>query len=240
VKSSSKYVLNYQSILIRIRIMAEDSDCQSVHVYPGPVPEIPLISQLQECTSSLSTTAAKVEKILMDMVDRKVNKSKRAESEEGFDEFGETRELLDALRQSRDIWLKTMINIKANTSVFDNFTTGKAVQKLYSATRQPINGRNRAYGPMAFQAGGFVSDATAQKISGDMAHINGYWSNNGESAPLPSTTPSLAERTMERTDNSESKGKLDSGLGQTPEPVDDTAASTAGAKEGRTRSSRKK
>jgi hypothetical protein len=115
-------------------------------MYPRPIPEIPLFSQLQMCNHSLST-ATKVEEFL--------NKSERAGSEEDSDEFRKKQELLGALRQSRDICFET---IKANKMAI-------------------------------------------QKLSSDMADISGNWSNNGENASLPSTTPYQAERIIERKDN---------------------------------------
>ena len=221
--------------------MAENSNSQSVHTYPGPVPEIPLTSQLEECTNSLTTTVDKMEEFIMDMMDRMGEKSKKAKSEEDLEVRRKTRDLLDTVRQTRNICVKTVMNMRGNTSVIDNFaTTGKSAQNMYSTTNQPFNGRNRGHGQINLQSGVIADSPSVQKISGDMTIISGHWSTNGESASLASTMAPLAEVTMDCTVISEFKENLDPEFNQNPEPVDDTAASSAGANEGRTRSSKKK
>jgi hypothetical protein len=213
-------------------------------MYPGPVPEIPLTRQLEECANSLSATVDKMEEYIMDMMylmERMAEKSKNAKSEEYLDARGKTRDMVDTVRQTRGICVKTVMNMKGSTSVIDNFANaGKSAQNLSSTTNQPFNGRNRGPGQINLQFGVVGDSPAVQKLSGDMATISGHWRTNGDSTSLPGTIPPLAEVTMDCTVISEFKENLDPEFNQNPGPVDDTAASSAGANESRTRSSKKK
>ncbi|KNG91334.1 hypothetical protein ANOM_000455 [Aspergillus nomiae NRRL 13137] len=76
----------------------------------------------------------------------------------------------------------------ANGSTISNYSTGDAVQLMFSTNQRAFNGSNRGLGWRTRQAGGHFSDATGQQISKDFASISTKLICNEESGPSHSSS----------------------------------------------------
>lgn len=163
---------------------------------PGPmeadtVSERLTVSGLQECKASLALTAAKLEKHMIDVMDRMVAKSKaRTSSDEESADLARLREEWETARQCMTICSKADTHLKENISVIDNYATGDAIQFMVSTDGNIINGRNRGLGWRSRQVGGHLSDVSLQKLSGDFTNTSLHNIKSDDSASR-SNTPSV-------------------------------------------------
>jgi hypothetical protein len=132
---------------------------------------------VQECKEKLTATAARLEKNMQDLIDRLVQKSKTAMSdEEQAAELATLQADWESARECISICSKADMNLNENISVIDNFATGDdAVQFLVSTNNKTIHAKNRGYGLRPRQLGGHLSDESLQQISRDMTlSVSGY------------------------------------------------------------------
>jgi hypothetical protein len=138
---------------------------------PDDLPEKLTSKGLQDCKTSLSITAAKLEMFMKDRIDRMVAKSRSAmTSEEEIEDLVRLREEWETTLKSRDICAIADMHLQQSVSTIDNYATGDAIQFLVSTDGNVFHGKNRGYGVRTRQVGGHLSDASVQRLSRDMAY----------------------------------------------------------------------
>jgi hypothetical protein len=151
---------------------------------------------VEECKKKLTATAARLEKNMQDLIDRLVQKSKTAMSdEEQAAELATLQADWESARECINICSKADMNLNENVSVIDNFATGDdAIQFLVSTNHKTIHAKNRGYGMRPRQLGGHLSDESLQQVSRDMTlSIEGHATQDRRpprerSARVPSDT----------------------------------------------------
>jgi len=140
---------------------------------------------LYECKETLSSTAAKLERHMEDLINRL--KSKMG-SEEGVAELAILQEEWGTARQCIDICSTAGNNI----SVIDNYSTGDdTIQFLVSTKGKTIHGKNRGFGIRTKQVGGHLSDESLQQISRDFSRSS-LQDTGDQGLPLRGNTPSAS------------------------------------------------
>ena len=138
---------------------------------------------VQECKEKLTTTAARLETNMQNLIDRLVQKSKTAMLDE--DQAAELATLQADWKSAREcinICSKADMNLNENISVIDNFATGDdAVQFLVSTNNKTIHAKNRGYGMRPRQLGGHLSDESLQQVSRDMTLSLGRYAKDDRS-----------------------------------------------------------
>ena len=132
---------------------------------------------VQECKEKLTTTAARLETNMQNLIDRLVQKSKTAMlDEEQAAELATLQADWKSARECINICSQADLNLNENISVIDNFATGDdAVQFLVSTNNKTIHAKNRGYGMRPRQLGGHLSDESLQQVSRDMTlSLSGY------------------------------------------------------------------
>jgi len=135
-------------------------------VDPGAVTN----QSVRECKEKLTATAATLEKNMQHLIDRLVQKSKTAMSdEEQAAELATLQADWESARECINICSRADMNLNENVSVIDNFATGDdAIQFLVSTNNKTIHAKNRGYGMRPRQLGGHLSDESLQQVSRDM------------------------------------------------------------------------
>jgi hypothetical protein len=145
---------------------------------------------LQECKSSLALTAAKLEKHMQDVMNRLISQSKSTTtSERDQQDLTRLQDEWNTARQCLDICSRADNHLRDNVSVIENYGTGDALQFMVSTNGQILHGKNRAHGWRSRQVGGYVSDASVQQLSRDIANINMSQLRGGETPPTEHSTP---------------------------------------------------
>lgn len=154
---------------------------------------------LQECKTSLASTAAKLEKHMQDIMDRLISKSKTAlAAEEDTQDLTRLRDEWETARQCWNICSTADHRLNENVSVIENYGTGDALQFMVSTDGKILHGKNRAAGWRSRQVGGHMSNETAQQISRDIVSINmAHVRANGPGREVE-TPPSREEERRER------------------------------------------
>ncbi|KAJ5166577.1 uncharacterized protein N7482_005358 [Penicillium canariense] len=158
----------------------------SAHVSPERVTN----DGLQECKNSLSLTAAKLEKHMQDVMNRILLETKTTiTSEKDAQDLARLQDEWNTARQCLDICSKADDNLKENVSVIENYGTGDALQFMVSTNGKILHGKNRAYGWRTRQVGGYVSDASVQQLSRDIATINMNYLKKAEPSSTDGSIP---------------------------------------------------
>ena len=173
----------------QIELAPERSSSPPRPVEPDTISERLTVNGLQECKNSLALTAAKLERHMIDVMDRLVAKSKAiTSSDEEFADLARLREEWETARQCMDICSKADTHLKENVSVIDNYATGDAVQFMVSTDGNIINGKNRGLGWRSRQVGGHLSDVSVQKLSGDFTYKSSHNIRSDGSPPRSNTS----------------------------------------------------
>jgi hypothetical protein len=171
--------------------LAPERSGSTLPMEPDTVSEKLTVKGLQECKTSLALTAAKLERHMLDIMDRLVAKSKAATSDDEFADLARLREEWETARQCMNICSKADTHLKENISVIDNYATGDAIQFMVSTDGNIINGRNRGLGWRSRQVGGHLSDVSLQKLSGDFTNtsLHNFRSDDSSSRGNTSAAP---------------------------------------------------
>jgi len=140
---------------------------------------------VQECKEKLTTTAARLDTNMQNLIDRLVQKSKTAMLDgEQAAELAALQADWKSARECINICSQADMNLNENISVIDNFATGDdAVQFLVSTNNKTIHAKNRGYGMRPRQLGGHLSDESLQQVSRDMTlTLGGYAKDDGSSS----------------------------------------------------------
>lgn len=157
----------------QIQLSARDGTKTSRNMSPSSVPDRLFDEGLEECKASLATTAQKLETHMKDLIDRLLAKAKSATpSDDDLVDLARLRDEWDTARQCVDICSRANTHLKESVSTIDNYGTGDAVQFMVSTNGKTIHGRNRGVGWRTRQLGGYVTDASLQKVSGDFASMS--------------------------------------------------------------------
>lgn len=147
---------------------------------------------LQECKNSLALTARKLEKHMQDVMNRLLSQSKTTvSSEKDEQDLARLQDEWNTARQCLDICSRADNHLKENVSVIENYGTGDALQFMVSTNGKILHGKNRALGWRTRQVGGYVSNASIQQLSRDIAAINMSHLRGGEP---PSTDHSTVDQ----------------------------------------------
>lgn len=147
---------------------------------------------LQECQDYLRTTALRLEKNMLDTVDRCMTKSKTAMiTEEEVADFARLREEWVTVRHCIDFCSKADNTLKENISIIENYAVGDdAIQFMVSTDGKVIHGKNQGLGSRPKQVGGHFNDLSLQQLSKDITHL--YLQPIGDSSPSSQdNTPSV-------------------------------------------------
>jgi hypothetical protein len=167
---------------------------------------------LQECKNSLTTTVARLEGHMRDLMDRLVTKSKTVmRSEEDVANLATLWDEWTTARQCIDICSKADNHLKENISIIDNYATGDAVQFMVSTDGRVIHGKNRGLGWRTRQVGGHLSDVSVQQLSRDMTSIS-IRNTGNQSAPLQSDTLPVPNDGVEDGPNSDFRTRYGQGF----------------------------
>lgn len=182
-----------------LRICAQLSDhINQIQTTSGnTLPEVLISEGLQDCKKSLALTAAKLERLMKDRINRLVAQSKTTmSSEEDRTELTRLQDEWETARECIDICSKADMNLRENVSTIENYGLGDAVQFMVSTDGKTLHGKNRGLGWRTRQVGGHLSDATVQKLSGDMFLSNGL-QNERDALSLPRNDASASDNGFE-------------------------------------------
>jgi hypothetical protein len=215
----------------QIQLTSRRSDSSPGEMDPDAVPERLTLEGLQECKDSISRTVTKLEGYMKELVDRLVAKSKTAtSSEEDLADLARLQEEWETARQSRDIFSKAEMHLKADISIIDNYATGDAVQFMVSTNGKTIHGKNRGLGWRTRQVGGHLSDASLQQLSRDMSSNSFQNTTETEDRSSRSNTVSVPDDGVENKPG-EFRDRYGRGFKLTSKTTADTPmASTSQAK----------
>ena len=157
----------------QIQLTPERGDSSPGPTNPDTLPERLTNEGLQECKNSLRLTAAKLERLMADRIDRMVTKSTTVmSSDEDVADLVRLREEWETARQCMDICSKADTHLKQNITDIENYATGDAVQFMVSTNGMILHGKNKGLGWKTRQVGGHLSDASVQQLSRDMSSIS--------------------------------------------------------------------
>ena len=209
----------------QIRITPQHGGAAAGTTGPNAVPEKVTNMGLQECKRSLFVTSAKLERHMLDLMDRLVTKSRTAmTSEEDVTDLARLREEWETARQCMDICSKADSHLKESISTIDNYATGDAVQFMVSTDGQVIHGTNRGLGWRTRQVGGHLSDITVQQLSRDM-RSNYIQHTENESPPMRDDTPSVSNEKVGNKPSPDYQKRYGEGFTLSPRSVPDVPAS---------------
>ncbi|RDW63574.1 hypothetical protein BP6252_11119 [Coleophoma cylindrospora] len=178
----------------KIQLPSNGGGGSSTPIDPDALPQKFTMEGLQECKSSLTLTATKLEGYMKDLMDRVVTKSGTGmTSDEELADLVRLREEWETTRKCRDICAEAESHLKENISIIDNYAVGDAVQFMVSTDGQIINGRNRGLGWRTRQIGGHIDGTTLQKISQDMLGMRFFQHNGNEDISSHGNSPSIPD-----------------------------------------------
>jgi hypothetical protein len=136
------------------------------------VPEIIANEGLHECTESISRMASRLASHEKNLFNRLVKAMTGSGASAGDEvEIARLRSEWESTHTQMEIMTKAGRKLEETVSVFENRATGNAIQVMFSTDGIPIRGTNEGTGDWTRQAGGHMSNETAQQVMRDMLQM---------------------------------------------------------------------
>lgn len=184
---------------------------------------------IEECRVSMAQTAARLENDMQDILDRMISSSS-ATAQEDTRYIAGLREDWMATRKCRDICLQADQQLKENIKVIDNPAENNGTMQFQvSNSQSTIFGKNRGYGDQSMTLGGYISDESIRKLSGEYLQMSVQKPTDGVSSTHLDTSSILDEARTVKVD-SEAYNQLRTGSSNSvfpPEGSTDTGTRLA-------------
>jgi alkylated DNA nucleotide flippase Atl1 len=157
--------------ITQIQLSSQNSNSSSENSDSNDLSENTTREGLQECKESLAATAARLEKNMQDIMDRLLASSrKNLGSQEDIADLTRLRDEWETTRECMNICSKAENHLKEDVTVVENYGRGDALQFMVSTNGKILHGKNQGFGWRTRQIGGYLNDASLQKLCSDMTN----------------------------------------------------------------------